>query len=353
LAIRSPVSSSRAPALEAPWDDDGGDAADAVDEAVLDGAHQDATHPVDTFLADATDHGERIDKALARRFADHSRSYLRGLIDAGHVRVDGEPSTAASRRLRAGQAVDVRRVPTPESLAFEPEPMALEIVHEDAELMVLNKPVGLVVHPAAGHWHGTLLNGVLAHHPAAASLPRAGIVHRLDKDTSGLMVLAKTLEAATFLTRAIAAREIKREYLAIAHGALTLDEQSIDAPIGRDLVSRVRMAVRADGKPARTDVQVLARSNAFSALRCRLHTGRTHQIRVHLRSLGHPLVADAVYGGAAALGLERQALHAALLELRHPRRSSLLRFEIPVPPDMAQAWEQVVADAPGIVRGRG
>jgi 23S rRNA pseudouridine1911/1915/1917 synthase len=353
LPTRPSDSSPPAPDVDALWDDDGGAAIDAFDEGFVEGARQDASHPVDTFVADANDHGERIDKALARRFAEHSRSYLRGLVEAGHVRVDGESSTVGSRKLRAGQSVEIHRVPTPQSLAFEPEPMALDIIHEDAELLVVNKPVGLVVHPAAGHWHGTLLNGVLAHHPAAASLPRAGIVHRLDKDTSGLMVLAKTLEAATSLTRAIAAREIKREYLAIAHGALRIEEQSIDAPIGRDLVSRVRMAVRADGKPARTDVQVLARGGAFSALRCRLHTGRTHQIRVHLRSIGHPLVADAVYGGAVALGLERQALHAALLELRHPNRSSLLRFEIPMPKDMAWAWDQVVSAVPGIAGGRG
>jgi 23S rRNA pseudouridine1911/1915/1917 synthase len=220
--------------------------------------------------------------------------------------------------------------------------MALSALFEDEHLMVIDKPAGLVVHPAAGHWGGTLLNGLLAHHAAAARLPRAGIVHRLDKDTSGLMVVAKTLPAMTALVRAIAGRDVHREYLAIAHGRFLPHSASIEAPIGRDPRSRVRMAVVAGGKPARTDVLRIASASGASALRCTLHTGRTHQIRVHLASRGHPLVADALYGGNPLFGLTRQALHAAALRFQHPVTGAPLAFEAPLPADLAAAWEALV-----------
>jgi 23S rRNA pseudouridine1911/1915/1917 synthase len=207
---------------------------------------------------------------------------------------------------------------------------------------VLNKPAGLVVHPAAGNWSGTLLNGLLAHHAAAATLPRAGIVHRLDKDTSGLMVVGKTLPAVTALSRAIAAREVHRHYLTLVHGRVGWDETTVDQPIGRDPVSRVRMAVLSSGKPARTELQCIARNDRFSALACKLHTGRTHQIRVHLAWLGHVLVADALYGGAPALGLQRQALHAARLRLQHPLAGVWLDLQCPLPADLAAAWSTLL-----------
>ena len=292
-------------------------------------------------VVDAALHGQRLDKAVVALAGEFSRSHLQGLIEAGHVQLDGTAAVVASRKVRAGQRLDVALVPTAESQAFRPEVMALPVVFEDAHLLVVDKPAGLVVHPAAGHWSGTLLNGLLAHHRGAAALPRAGIVHRLDKDTSGLMVVAKTLPAMTALVRAIAAREVQRQYLAIAHGELDEPTMRIDAPVGRDPKSRIRMAVLASGKPARTDVELLGRAGGFSALRCTLHTGRTHQIRVHLASRGHALVGDALYGGAPALGMTRQALHATRLAFEHPDSGAAMAFDAPPPADLAAAWKQV------------
>ncbi|MFM2056431.1 MAG: hypothetical protein RLY71_816 [Pseudomonadota bacterium] len=291
---------------------------------------------------DAASHGLRLDKWLVGLAPEFSRSHLQSLIDAGHVRVQGQVLRSNARRLAAGQQVEVDLWPTAQSTAFRPEPMALAIVHEDDALLVIDKPAGLVVHPAAGHWSGTLLNGLLAHHAGAATLPRAGIVHRLDKDTSGLMVVAKTLQAQTALVRAIAAREVHREYCALVHGALPASLASIEAPIGRDPVSRVRMAVLASGKPARTDIRLLGFRDGCSAVQCRLHTGRTHQIRVHLSSRGYPLLADAVYGGRPLLGLQRQALHAARLAFVHPLHGGEVEFHAALPADLAAAWTQVV-----------
>ncbi len=283
-------------------------------------------------------HGLRLDKVLVTMAPEFSRSWLQQLIERGHVQVDGVAQDTASRKLKSGQHIRLALVPTAESLAFRPETMALSIVYEDAHLMVVNKPAGLVVHPAAGHWSGTLLNGLLAHHAAAATLPRAGIVHRLDKDTTGLMVVAKTLQAMTALVRQIAARDVRRVYLALVQGRVEWSDASIDAPIGRDPAHRLRMAVVATGKPARTDVVRLGGRDGVTALRCRLHTGRTHQIRVHLSWRGHALVGDVLYGGKPALGLTRQALHAAELAFVHPTDSRELVFTAPMPADLAAAW---------------
>jgi 23S rRNA pseudouridine1911/1915/1917 synthase len=298
---------------------------------------------------DRASHGLRLDKWLVGLAPEFSRSHLQQLIDAGHVRSAGQVLTSASRKVGAGQIIEVALQPTAQSSAFRAEAIPLDIVFEDATLMVVHKPAGLVVHPAAGHWSGTLLNGLLAHHAGAASLARAGIVHRLDKDTSGLMVVAKTQLAQTALTRAIAAHEVKREYLALVHGLVDAEPFTIEAPIGRDPVSRIKMAVVTNGKPARTDVTCLAvrdfgpspQAGRVSAVRCKLHTGRTHQIRVHLARRGHPLLGDGVYGGKPVLGVTRQALHATHLGLAHPLTGEWLSFDRALPVELAPAWKQV------------
>ena len=311
----------------------------------LGGTDADADIEVREALVARDQHLLRLDKLLVTVAPEFSRSWLQQLILRGHVLVDGLVQDTASRKLRAGQSLRLALVPTAESQAFRPEAMALDILFEDDDLLVINKPVGLVVHPAAGHWSGTLLNGLLAHHAVAATLPRAGIVHRLDKDTSGLMVVAKNLPAMTALVRQIAAHDVRRVYLALAQGAVGWARASIEAPIGRDPGSRLRMAVVAGGKPARTDVERLRVSDGgVTALRCRLHTGRTHQIRVHMASRGHPLVADALYGGKPVLGMLRQALHATELAFAHPKSGEPQTFNAPMPADLAAAWTQVLPD---------
>ncbi|HSI47322.1 MAG TPA: RluA family pseudouridine synthase [Ideonella sp.] len=290
----------------------------------------------------AAAHGQRLDKVLTGLAPEFSRNHLQSLIEAGHVQVDGVVAAVSSRKLRAGQRLVVTLVPPAESLAFRPEAIALDVVFEDEHVLVVNKPAGLVVHPAAGNWSGTLLNGLLARDPRAAQLPRAGIVHRLDKDTSGLMVVGRTLAAVTALVRDMALRDVRRRYMALVHGDVGRLPFTVDAPVGRDPAVRVRMAVTSQGKPARTDVMPVACLDGISAVRCALHTGRTHQIRVHLAHRGHPLVADSVYGGRPALGLARQALHAAELGFEHPITRQPLRFEAAAPADLAAAWAAVV-----------
>jgi 23S rRNA pseudouridine1911/1915/1917 synthase len=308
------------------------------DPALPGDAEPDTAPEVRLARVPSAQHLQRLDKLLVTLAPEFSRSHLQHLIEAGHVQLDGVVAATSSRKVRAGQQVHLELVPTEESQAFRPEPMTLAVLYEDEHLLVLNKPAGLVVHPAPGNWSGTLLNGLLAHHPAAATLPRAGIVHRLDKDTSGVMMVGKSLPAVTALTRDIAARAVHRRYLALAHGVPQEDEFTIDAPIGRDPVARVRMAVVGSGRPARTSVRVVASEAGLSALSCTLHTGRTHQIRVHLAWEGHPLVSDAVYGGKPALGLLRQALHAVELHLEHPISRKPLRYECAPPPDFQAAW---------------
>ena len=296
--------------------------------------------------------GERLDKVLAQLFGQFSRSRLRAWCEAGLVRM-GAAVAAPRSKARAGAEVALQVPVDPEAAAFAPEPVPLSVVWEDADLVVIDKPAGLVVHPAAGNWSGTLLNGLLARFPDASALARAGIVHRLDKDTSGLMVVARSLQAQTDLVRQLQARSISRQYLALVWGELPRATW-VDAPIGRHPRDRLRMAVVASGKPARTRFESLGSCRGglgtVSALRCVLESGRTHQIRVHAQHLGLPLLGDALYGrrGAPALGLQRQALHAVLLRLRHPRSGQWMQWRSAVAADIATQWRQLGGD-PGVL----
>ena len=282
-----------------------------------------------------TEAGRRLDQVLAGLLPQYSRNRLQGWIKAGQVLVDGEPVLETKRKVRGGESLLVVAMPDQELLAQTPEDIPLEVLFEDEALLVINKPAGMVVHPGSGNWSGTLMNALLHRDPRLAGVPRAGIVHRLDKDTSGLLVVARTLAAQTDLVRQLQARTVKREYLAVAVGGLR-GQGCVDAPIGRHPVQRTRMAVVPGGKPAITHYQVLATYAGASLLCCRLETGRTHQIRVHMASLGHPLLGDPVYGRAVP-GLPdfpRQALHAARLGLIHPVTGVSLSWEAPLPEDM-------------------
>lgn len=291
-----------------------------------------------SFQADAGHHGQRLDRVLAMVVQEFSRSYLQQMVETGLAQVNGQVVHKVAQKLKAGDAVQIELKPTAQSLAFKPQALDLDVVYEDASILVLNKPAGLVVHPAPGNWSGTLLNGLLARDPCFSLVPRAGIVHRLDKDTSGLMVVARTREAMDALVRAMAERAISRQYLAVAQGTWKLPSpKKVDAPIGRDPRNRLRMAVvnldSHAGKPAQTDFVCLANSVQCCLLRCILHTGRTHQIRVHAASLGHALLGDKVYAGLLDAGIDRQALHAFQLAFVHPVSGIELAFECAPPSD--------------------
>jgi len=322
----------------------------------------------DTCVASVPDElaGERLDKVLARLFPEFSRSRLQGWIESQRVRVNG---AVAKVRQPVPLGATIELVPDllPEQLAFLPEAVPLDVIYEDDDLLVINKPAGLVVHPAAGNWSGTLLNGLLHRDgDRAAGLPRAGIVHRLDKETSGLMVVARTLFAQTDLVRQLQARTVKRRYLALVWGNMA-GEGTIDAPIGRDPRERTRMAVVAGdaGKPARTHFRCVGatvwQGQTISALHCDLETGRTHQIRVHCAHIGHPLLGDPVYGrtrgqrSAVALpgGFARQALHAWQLGLIHPRTGRAMQWQADAPDDMLALMAALNLAAPGGEEGEG
>jgi len=275
--------------------------------------------------------GLRLDQALAKLLPEESRSRLARLIEAGHVTVDGK-AAAARQKLKSGEAVDVALAPRESQAAFAPEAIELKVLHEDEDVLVIDKPAGLVVHPGSGNWSGTMLNAVLHHAPDARHLPRAGIVHRLDKDTSGLLVVAKNEPAQASLVRQLQARTMKRTYLALARGRVERDG-AVEAPIGRHPTQRTKMAVVSRGKPAVTHYRVKERFESHTLLECDLETGRTHQIRVHLASIRHPIEGDPVYGGRGEQLFARQALHAWKLAFVHPRSQQPARFESKMPAD--------------------
>jgi 23S rRNA pseudouridine1911/1915/1917 synthase len=279
--------------------------------------------------------GLRLDQALVRLLPHFSRSRLARWVRENQVTLDGR-SALPRQKVRAGEKVSVVTAAEPQALAYQAQDIPLNVLFEDDTLLVVDKPAGLVMHPGSGNWEGTLLNALLKHAPPVANLPRAGIVHRLDKDTSGVLVVAKTLVAHTDLVRQLQARSVTREYVAVVHGRVVRDG-TVDAPIGRHPVSRTRMAVVARGKPAVTHYSIVERFSHATLLRCRLETGRTHQIRVHLNSIGHPLIGDPVYGAKKSLPKRggtpfgRQALHAEKLVLIHPatHRSRTWRAALP------------------------
>lgn len=298
--------------------------------------------------------GLRLDQWLAERFPDYSRSRLQRWIKSGQVLLDGR-HCQAKEKLRGGERLLVK--PTLETeIADQGEAMTLDILFEDEAILVVNKPAGLVMHPAAGNPNGTLLNGLLNYLPDLALIPRAGIVHRLDKETSGLLVVAKTLSAQNALVRQLQARSVKREYRAIVQGIMRIGG-SVDAPIARHPINRLRMAVIESGKPAVTHYRVIERFRAHTYLKVNLETGRTHQIRVHMAHLHYPLLGDPLYGGRLKLpagasedlikelrGFRRQALHAMQLELIHPVRGESMAWKAPLPEDMQHLLEVLKSD---------
>ena len=288
--------------------------------------------------------GLRLDQALARLLPDWSRSRLQAWILEKRVSVEGAEASP-KQKVWGGEKVSVEPQRHSSETTHAAEAIALDIIYEDDTLMIINKPAGLVVHPGSGNWQGTMLNALLHHAAQLSNLPRAGIVHRLDKDTSGLLVVAKTLEAQTSLVRQLQSRSVKRDYLALVLGHVARDSQ-VDAPVGRHPVQRTKMAVTASGKEARTHYRVLEQFDGCTLLQCSLETGRTHQIRVHMHSIGHPLVGDPTYGGkpkktAQEIGrllasFPRQALHAQRLELSHPQNGEIMAWEAALPEDMAR-----------------
>ena len=297
--------------------------------------------------------GVRLDAALAELLPEYSRSRLAALVKTGDIRVN-DAVAQPKQKMLGGEIVLAHLKPREDESAFVPEDMPLDVIHEDADVIVINKPPGLVVHPAAGNWSGTVLNGILFRYPETASVPRAGIVHRLDKDTSGLMVIARNEAAHLLLVRQLQARTVSRRYAALVRG-LVPEDGTIDAPIGRHPRDRVKMGVvmGLSGKPAVTHYQLEDEFTYHTLLECQLETGRTHQIRVHMASIGFPIEGDSVYGRGlkglnpalheAVTTLGRQALHARALAFTHPRTEKTVQFEAAIPDDMQDFIDAVAA----------
>ena len=304
------------------------------------------------------DHGGlRLDQSLVKLLPEYSRSRLQDWISQGLVTLNGKPAIV-KQKVWGGERLEVSPQLHPSEMTAEAEDIPLDIVYEDDDILIIDKPVGLVVHPGSGNWQGTLLNALLFHVPELKDVPRAGIVHRLDKDTSGLMVVAKNLVAQTALVRQMQARSVKREYIALVWGELDRD-YTINVPIGRHPTQRTKMAATESGKEAITHVSILERFPSCTLVRCKLETGRTHQIRVHLSWLGHPLVGDVTYikGVQKCVpvlrdvlnGFPRQALHATRLALDHPVTGKRMEFDSPLPDDMDGLLDEIEGTAGEVV----
>ena len=311
----------------------------------------------DLLLPQAID-GLRFDQALARALPQYSRARLKGWIETGKVLLEGTVPSARAK-VFGGERVTIEAEIETVSMTVEAESLPLDIVHADAALIVVNKPAGLVVHPGAGNAAHTLQNALLGFDPSLAKVPRAGIVHRIDKDTSGLLVIARTIESQARLSKAIAAHGVERRYLGVCVGAIT-GGRSIDEPIGRHRTQRTRMTVRPDGREAVTNIRIVKRFAAHTLVRAELQTGRTHQIRVHLAHIGHPLVGDPAYGGRPRLprgasdalistlrAFRRQALHAESLGLEHPETGKFAEWSAPPPADFQELVAALELSADG------
>ena len=308
-----------------------------------------------TLLIPPAHAGQRLDQALAVLLPEYSRTRIKDWIEGGQVLINGGPLRPKDRVI-GGERVEIDAT-LEDAVTVRPQSIGLDIVYQDTQLIVVNKPAGLVVHPGAGNMAGTLQNALLHFDPSLSVLPRAGIVHRLDKDTTGVLVVARTLEAHTALVRMLEAREVSREYEAVCVGVMT-GGGTVDAPIDRHPVDRLRQTVRQSGREAVTHYRVLQKYRGHTHVRVQLETGRTHQIRVHMAHIRYPLVGDRIYGGRAILpkgasptliealqGFKRQALHAAKLSFEHPGTGKLLECEAPLPGDMRELLRVLTADA--------